>query len=61
VVNIEASTPSDNVMEKPLIGPEPNTKSRRAAINVVMFASRMVEIALSKPFFTATIAFEFLE
>ena len=39
-------------MEKPLIGPEPNIKSRRAAINVVIFASRMVVIALTKPFFT---------
>ena len=47
--------PKDKVIEKPLIGPEPNTKSSNAAINVVIFASRIVEIALSNPFFTANI------
>ena len=52
-VNIEARIPSDRVIEKPLIGPDPNTKRRRAAISVVMLASRIVDIAFSKPFLTA--------
>ena len=45
-VNIEAKTPKDNVTENPFIGPEPNINSNKAAINVVMFASNIVEIAL---------------
>ena len=51
-VNIEAITPKDNVMEKPLIGPEPKANSKTAAIRVVILASSIVDIALSKPFFT---------
>ena len=46
-------TPKDKVIEKPLIGPDPKIKSNNAAISVVIFASRMVAIALSNPFFTA--------
>ena len=53
VVNIEARTPNDKVIEKPLIGPEPKTKSINAAIKVVIFASRLVAIALENPFLIA--------
>ena len=35
-----------NIVAKPFIGPEPNINSNKAAINVVMFASNIVEIAL---------------
>jgi len=51
-VNIDAITPRDSVIEKPLIGPEPNANSNTAAIRVVILASSIVDIALSKPFFT---------
>ena len=50
---MEATTPKDKVIEKPLIGPEPKTKSNKAAIKVVIFASRIVDIALENPFLTA--------
>ena len=46
-VNIEVMMPADKVMAKPLIGPVPNTNSTMAAIRVVIFASAMVEKALS--------------
>ena len=49
---MDAITPKDNVIEKPLIGPDPNANSKTAAISVVILASRIVDIALSKPFFT---------
>ena len=42
-----------DVIEKPLIGPDPKTNKINAAINVVIFASKIVDIALSKPFLTA--------
>ena len=47
-----AITPKDSVIEKPLIGPEPNANSHTAAIRVVILASSIVDMALSKPFFT---------
>ena len=49
----EVITPTDNVIEKPFIGPEPNTNNNNAAIRVVTFASKIVDIALAKPFFIA--------
>tara|TARA_B100000700_G_C14338034_1_gene531343 strand:+ start:62 stop:523 length:462 start_codon:yes stop_codon:yes gene_type:complete len=52
-VNIDANIPNDKVIEKPLIGPEPNINNNKAAIKVVIFASKIVEIALSKPFLIA--------
>ena len=52
-VNNDEIIPNERVIEKPLIGPDPKTNKRSAAIKVVMLASRIVEIALSKPFLTA--------
>ena len=49
----EVITPTDNVIEKPFIGPEPNINNNNAAIRVVTFASKIVDIALVKPFFIA--------
>ena len=50
-VNIEAITPRDKVIEKPLIGPDPKTNNNKDAIKVVILASKIVESALSNPFF----------
>ena len=47
--NIEDKIPIDNVTAKPLTGPEPKASSARPAIKVVMFESRMVAQARSKP------------
>ena len=58
-VNIDAITPNDKVIENPLIGPDPNTKSNKDAISVVILASNMVDKALSKPFFIVSKTFEF--
>ena len=49
-MNIDAKIPNDKVIENPLIGPEPNINNNKAAIKVVMFASKIVDMALSKPF-----------
>ena len=49
-VNIEAITPKDKVIENPFIGPDPNTNNNNEAIKVVIFASKIVESALSNPF-----------
>ena len=57
---MEARTPKDKVIEKPLMGPDPKTNKRSAAIKVVMLASKIVESALSNPFFTASRALVFL-
>ena len=46
-VNIDVIIPIANVMANPLTGPLPTTKRMIAAINVVMFASAMVDKALS--------------
>ena len=54
---MEAMTPKDKVIEKPLMGPDPKTKSNKAAINVVIFASRIVAIALENPSLIASINF----
>ena len=48
-MNIDAITPKDSVIEKPLIGPEPNANSKTAAIKVVIFASRTVILAFEYP------------
>ena len=58
-VNIEAITPKDKVIEKPLIGPEPNTNNNSDAIKVVILASKMVDKALSNPFFIDSYIFLF--
>ena len=47
---MEAITPKDKVIEKPFIGPDPNTNNNNDAIKVVIFASKIVERALSNPF-----------
>lgn len=41
-VNIEDNIPIDSVTANPFIGPEPKLKSKTAAINVVIFASKIV-------------------
>ena len=41
-VNIEAITPKDKVIEKPLMGPDPKTNNNKEAIKVVIFASKIV-------------------
>jgi hypothetical protein len=46
-VNIEVAIPIISVIEKPLIGPVPTANNIRPAINVVIFASKIVENALS--------------
>ena len=48
---MDAITPKDKVIENPLIGPDPKTNNNNEAIKVVILASKIVEIALSKPFF----------
>ena len=53
-VNKDEIIPNERVIEKPLMGPDPKTNKRSAAIRVVMFASKIVDKALSKPFLTAT-------
>ena len=59
-VNMEAITPKDKVIEKPLIGPDPNTNNNKEAINVVILASKIVERALSNPFLILSYIFLFL-
>ncbi len=46
-VNIEVTIPNASVMANPLIGPVPKKNSTSAAMSVVMFASAIVENALS--------------
>ena len=46
-VNIEVTMPSESVMAKPLIGPLPKPNSMRAAIRVVILASKIEVKALS--------------
>jgi hypothetical protein len=46
-VNIDVKIPNDKVTAKPLIVPVPNPNSTIAAIKVVIFASAIVENALS--------------
>ena len=41
-VNIDDKIPIDRVTANPLIGPDPKLNSKSAAINVVIFASRIV-------------------
>ena len=41
--------PIDNVTAKPFIGPDPNINKMIEAINVVIFASRIVTIDFLKP------------
>jgi hypothetical protein len=48
-VNIEVAIPIMSVIEKPLIGPVPTANRIMPAIKVVMFASKIVEKALSYP------------
>ena len=45
-VNIEQMIPILKVIANPLIGPEPIFASTKAAINVVIFASKIVTKAL---------------
>ena len=42
-------SPIDRVTANPLIGPEPNINNITEAINVVIFASKMVTIDLLNP------------
>ena len=58
---MEEIMPSESVTENPLIGPEPKTNKRTAAINVVTFASNIVEIALLNPSFIASNGLEFFD
>src|SRR6056297_198124 len=51
-VNIELTIPTARVLAKPCTGPDPNCESTRAAINVVILASIIVQKALRKPAFT---------
>ena len=46
-LNIEVSRPSDSVVAKPRIGPEPKPNSRTPAISVVRLASTMADMARS--------------
>ena len=46
-VNMEVAMPIDRVTAKPWIAPVPNANSTIAAINVVIFASAMVDNAFS--------------
>lgn len=46
-VNMDETIPMARVMANPLIGPVPIPYRTMAAINVVMFASAMVENAFS--------------
>ncbi len=48
-VNIDVAMPIIKVIEKPLIGPVPTANKISPAMKVVIFASKMVENALSKP------------
>ena len=43
------SSPSDNVTAKPFTGPDPKMNNITDAINVVIFASKIVTIDLLKP------------
>ena len=43
------TTPSPNVIEKPLIGPDPKKNNIKAAIKVVIFASNIALNASLKP------------
>ncbi len=56
-VNIDATTPKDNVIAKPLIGPDPKIYNNKAANKVVIFASNIVDIALEKPLLIAEIKY----
>ena len=58
-LNIDANIPKDKVIEKPLMGPEPKTNNSKDAINVVILASKIVDIALSNPFLIADKVFVF--
>ena len=60
-LNIDANIPKDKVIEKPLMGPEPKTNNSKDAINVVILASKIVDIALSNPFLIADKVFVFFE
>ena len=52
-VNKLAIRPIDKVTANPLIGPEPNWNSIKAAMSVVVFESTIALRALLKPLFTA--------
>ena len=48
-VNIDVIIPIESVTANPLIGPVPIAYKIKAAIRVVMFASKIVTNALEKP------------
>ena len=52
-MNKEVIIPINNVVAKPLIGPEPKTNKIIAVKPVVMFASKIDDNALPKPSATA--------
>ena len=60
-VNIEVTIPIERVIAKPFTGPVPITYKIRAAISVVIFASKIVTNALEKPSFIANFGFFFFK
>ena len=53
--------PIPSVTAKPFIGPEPKTNKSKDAINVVILASKIVDKALSKPFYIVSYTFLFFK
>ena len=51
-VNMDTTIPSARVWANPLTGPLPRNQSTAAAIRVVMFPSRIADMALWKPAFS---------
>ena len=56
--NRVVSKPMDRVTANPFTGPDPNINNINDAINVVIFASKIVTIDLLKPKSKACILFE---